>query len=156
MLTNPSLQPLTRFLGLLILGGLFLVIASCASIRSATYPSDYVYLDNKEVHQIMREMAASVDRLDALLKQTDVEANSKKEQVIGELDKLLEVSLGLGGGGYISNHRVITDNIDTFRRQVRIARKSVDNPQPDYSDTRHLAARCLDCHVKNVSNWGEF
>ena len=132
------------------------MITSCSTVRKATYPPGFVYLDNKQVHSSMQKMAISIDKIHQLLDTATITSDGRKSGVIEELDKIKQATDGLAASGIVSNHRVITDNIGAFRQELRMARQAVDTSAPDYTPTSKLVAQCLDCHVKNLASEDAF
>lgn len=123
---------------------------SCATVRKATYPPGFVYLDTGDVHNAMQKMAISVDRLDRLLQETAISSEKKNEEILSELDTIKRATDGMAANASISSHRVITDNIGRFRSRVDAANQAAKAAPPDYGLTASLVGECLACHVKNI------
>lgn len=135
----------------LLVNALFLLLASCTAIRSASYPPNFVYLDEKQVRSTMHKLAISIGKLDTLLQQPDTLAISRKDDVLTELDTIIVATDGMAADASISSHRLITDNMGRFRHSVWQARAAVEQDVPDYAPTSQLVTQCLDCHLRNIS-----
>ena len=129
---------------------LILGLASCSTIRKATYPPGFVYLDNEDVHSAMQKMAISIDRINTLLESPDMTPEQQNAEVIFELDQIREATEGMTAGAGISSHRVISDNLGRFRSRVGEARRDARASPPDYQATASLVRECLSCHIRNV------
>ncbi len=131
------------------------LLGACSTVRKATYPPNFVYLDNAEVHSAMQDMAISIDTLDKLLNSDTLDSENKNERVIETLDQLKSATDGMGANASISNHRIISDNMGSFRARVAEARVAASSDTPDYNLSGRLVAECLSCHVKNA-NYNSF
>ena len=132
------------------------LLTACAPVGKATYPPNFVYLDNARVHSAMQSMAISIDTLDKLLRQSTIDPQEKNRMVIEELNKLKETTDGLGANAPISSHRVISDNMGSFRARLAEAKTAASSDNPDYSLSGRLSTECLSCHVKNLNDTSFF
>ncbi len=124
-------------------------LSACASIRLATYPSDFVYLERSEITSDMQRMAVEIDRLDRLLQgEAALDVPDRQDRVLASLEEIGRVADRLGGGSAGSNHPLIDNNIDGFRDQVRLARRYAAADPPVYYPAGRLAGQCLACHVQ--------
>ncbi|MGI9319182.1 MAG: hypothetical protein ACR2QW_17785 [bacterium] len=121
---------------------------SCATVRKATYPPDFVYLEKQEVSSAMQKMAVSIGQLHRLLSDTAYQPASKKDDVLAELDKIETITRSLDTGGIQSNHPLIDQHMNGFRGQVLIARNAVQQDQPDYYPAGRLVGQCHGCHIQ--------
>ena len=127
----------------------FMAIAgSCAQVRKATYPPDFVYLEKKEVTSAMQKMAVSINKLHRMLSDTEYQQASKQQDVLTELDVIESVTRSLRTGGSQSNHPLIDQHMDNFRDQLLVAKNAAQRDPPDYYPAGRLVGQCQGCHIQ--------
>ena len=126
-----------------------LVLAgSCATVRKATYPPDFVYLEKQEISSSMQRMAVSINKLDRLLSDTGDQSVSKKDNVLLELNNIESITRNLGSSSNRSNHPLIDQHMDNFRDQLMMAKSAVGQDPPDYYPAGRLIGQCHGCHIQ--------
>jgi len=135
--------PLQLILLALLCAGLFL---GCAQIRKATYPSDFVYLEQKQIKTEMALLSLYMRQLDQILMDDSTVSSEQQQQILGILSKI-EASTGtLGAGNVRTNHLVIDDHIDQFRDEVYTAIHNASADPPNYFALGRLSGSCVGCH----------
>jgi hypothetical protein len=140
-----SASPIFRLISMVLIVA---VTGSCATVRKATYPSDFVYLEKQEVSSAMQKMAVSINKLDRLLLGTEHQPANKQQDVLAELDVIESVTRSLGTGASRSNHPLIDQHMDRFRDQLLIAKNAAQNDPPDYYPAGRLVGQCRGCHFQ--------
>jgi hypothetical protein len=102
------------------------------------------------LHSTLNKLAACIEKLDQLLQKTTEGSSIQKAKVIAELDAITQATDDLSASGSVSDHRVISDNMGSFREKVSQAKNAVNTEQPDYYLVGQLVGQCLDCHYKNT------
>jgi|GEM_PF-1674796 len=139
-----------------------LLLGACEQIRLLTYPADFVWLDERGVHDIMYRMADSMIRLDELIGQdgesAQLDADERERQrtaVDEELSALDEIATALAAGVSTeadgkslprTNHLLIDEHIDDFIDDVARARRFVAEQPPNYYAAGRLGGSCTGCH----------
>lgn len=121
--------------------------SACAAIREVTYPSDFTYLDTKQVRTTMDRFASGVARLDMLLAESNDNFARRREAIIVELRKMEKLSESLGAGYQKTNHLLLDEHIDEFRADVRGARLAAEQEPPSYYLVGRLTGSCTACHM---------
>lgn len=124
------------------------VLGGCAEIRKATYPPDFVYLENQEVRTSMQKMAISIGKLDRILSDPEHQSANKKEEVNAELSNIEIISRSLNTGGKESNHPLIDQHMENFRDKLSMARSAAQADPPDYYPAGRLVGQCQGCHIQ--------
>lgn len=136
-------SPLQLVLLALLCAGL---IAGCAQIRKATYPSDFVYLDRKQVTSEMALLSLYMRQLDQILLDDSTVSSEQQQQILGILSKIEKSSSKLGAGNVRTNHLVIDDHIDQFRTDIYTAIHNASANPPNYFALGRLSGSCVGCH----------
>jgi len=120
-------------------------IVGCSQIRELTYPDDFIYLENKQIKNLMREMSDSVERLSQLVSNSsDSEIDS--QQVIASLSELESISSRIIGGHTETNQLFISDHIEQFVSDIGTAKMFVKSTPPNYSKAKDISNSCQECH----------
>jgi len=120
-------------------------IVGCSQIRELTYPDDFIYLENKQIKNLMREMSDSVERLSQLVSNSpDSEIDS--QQVIASLSELESISSRIIGGHTETNQLFISEHIEQFVSDVGTAKMFVKSTPPNYSKAKDISNSCQECH----------
>ncbi len=122
------------------------LIAGCAQIRKATYPSDYVYLEQKEITNEMVLMSLYLREIDQILLDGATVSSEQQNRIIVVLNKISASASKLGGGNVRTNHLVLDDHIDEFRSEVNVALRDASSDPPNYFALGRLSGACLGCH----------
>jgi len=141
----------------LCLAAVLAFVGGCAEIRLFTYPSEFIYLDEQGVQDIMHEMASNVRRLNTLAsagpwQPGDQSRLSAMDAQLADIAAMLG-ALGVGAGLEIAerdrpqtNHLLIDDHVDEFLADVERARLFLQADPPDLFPAGSIAASCDGCH----------
>ncbi len=136
--------PVARWLLLLMLcAGL---IAGCAEMRKSTYPSDYVYLEKKEITGEMFQMSQYLREIDQILLDDSTVSSEQQKRIIVVLNKIGASANKLGGDNVRTNHLILDEHIDQFRSEVDLALRDASADPPNYFALGRLSGACLGCH----------
>ena len=135
--------PLQLILLALLGAGLFL---GCAQIRKTTYPSDFVYLEQKQVKTQMALLSLYLRQLDQILMDDLTVSSEQQQQIIAVLSKIEASTTTLGAGSVRTNHLVIDAHIDQFRDDVYSAINNASADPPNYFALGRLSGSCVGCH----------
>ncbi|MGA8260341.1 MAG: hypothetical protein WB783_09040 [Arenicellales bacterium] len=120
--------------------------AGCSMVRKVTYPPDFVYLNRSDVTGYMKRMSGDIWRIDDILSSSETVLPYQREKIITQLEDMQSVADKLGAGTVNTNHPFIDQNIDAFKRDVRLALQDVKSEPPAYYRAGRLSGRCLACH----------
>jgi hypothetical protein len=127
-----------------------LALCACAGlareVREYTYPQDFEYLDDAQIHSVMGRLAVGVRSLDALLAEGAPREEARRERVIEVLREMERASRALGSGDARSNHPRLDEGIDAFRERVAAARRGAEAQPPDYYLAGTVSGACRYCH----------
>lgn len=129
-----------------VIGGCVLLLTACSAVRKVTYPPDFVYLEHTDVTNSMRKMSVDIWRIDDILSSSETVLPYEREQIISVLTDMQGVADKLGAGTISTNHPFIDENIDSFKRDVKLALEDVKAEPPAYYRAGRLSGRCLACH----------
>lgn len=121
-------------------------LSGCAEFRKATYPADYVYLEEKEVTNEMIKLSIYMRQIDqALLDQSTIssEQQAKLVQLLTSIKASVEK---LDAGSVETNHLLLDDRIDLFRADVNVALRDTSADPPNYYSLGRLYGSCVACH----------
>ncbi|HSI05790.1 MAG: hypothetical protein ACAI38_17385 [Myxococcota bacterium] len=129
----------------LILSSLAVVACGAPEFRRITYPPSFVYVERRELNTVMWRFAAGVAALDRGLNPKDGSAVDR-EAVIVALRELDEAAARLPIAT-ATNHPMLAERADTFRRDIKLSLSQVEAPVPDVSLARSVTGACLYCHA---------
>ncbi len=141
--TSAGKSPLKLMLFALLCAGL---IAGCAQIRKATYPSDFVYLERKQVTSEMALLSLYMRQLDQILLDDSTVSSEQQRRILNILSKIEKSTTTLGAGNVRTNHLVIDDHIDQFRTDLYTAIHNASANPPNYFALGRLSGSCVGCH----------
>ena len=122
------------------------LVIGCAEIRRVTYPSDFVYLDRKQVRSQMASMSLYMREIDEILADNFAVNSEQQAQIIKLLNRI-DVSVErLGAGNVQTSHLLIDEHIDEFRADLRLAMRDASSDPPNYYALGRLAGSCTACH----------
>lgn len=123
-----------------------MLLAGCAEVRKVTYPSDFVYLEHKQVRSQMALMSLYMREIDDILAD-DLAVNSEQQgRIIHLLNKIDDATDLLGAGSVSTSHLLIDDHIDEFRADLQLALRDASSDPPNYYALGRLAGSCTACH----------
>ena len=132
-----------RFLIIILLT---ILAASCAQNRQETYPSNFVYLEQKQITSEMALLGDYMRQIDEILSD-DSTISSEQQAQIASILSLIDASTDLLGAGNVkTNHLIIDDHIDQFKTDVYLALRNARSDPPNYFPLGKLAGSCVACH----------
>ena len=123
-----------------------LLVAGCAQVRKATYPGDFVYLENKQIVSQMALMSFNMRQIEQALLDENAISSEQQAQIVMLLASIDASAEKLGAGSVRTNHLVLDDHIDDFRRDVAQAMRDASSDPPNYYALGKLAGSCVACH----------
>jgi hypothetical protein len=127
------------------------LIAGCADfpsrVRRHTYPPDFKYIARTEVRSAMQQLAFDVSRLDDLMRQPGPIEETRRARIAELLAAMDGTAQGLATHGRPTNHPLIADHLDGFRRELATARASIASERPNYYLVGSVSGACLVCHA---------
>ncbi|MCP4390016.1 MAG: hypothetical protein GY802_17110, partial [Gammaproteobacteria bacterium] len=117
-----------------------------AQIRKATYPSDFVYLERKQIRGEMALLSLYLRQLDQILLDGSTVSSEQQRRILAILSKIDASATTLGAGNVRTNHLVIDDHIDQFRNDVYTAIHNASASPPNYFALGRLSGSCVGCH----------
>ena len=122
------------------------LVIGCAEIRQVTYPSDFVYLDRKQVRSQMASMSLHMREIDKILADNLAVNSEQQAQIIKLLNRIDASAERLGAGNVQTSHLLIDEHIDDFRADLRLALRDASSDPPNYYALGRLAGSCTACH----------
>ncbi len=124
-----------------------LAVGACGApeLRSVMYPPSFVYVERRELNSVMWRFAAGVAALDRGLEPKDG-GDVDLAAVAAALRELDDAATRLPVATS-TNHPMLADRADRFRRDIRLALSNVEAPVPDVGLARSVAGACLYCHA---------
>jgi len=126
---------------------LALSVSGCDTIRKATYPPDYHYLEKRDVAASMWRLSGSIIRLDQMLADDVEPGPHTRESIIEELRAIEVAARAVSAEGMPTHHLQFDRQMDRFLEDVRRARMHVQHEPPNYFLAGRLAGSCSGCHV---------
>jgi hypothetical protein len=127
-----------------------LALCACAGlareVREYTYPRDFEYLTEGEIHSAMGQLAVHVRALDALLAEGETRGGAQRDEVVELLRAMEQDTRVLGSGDVRSNHPMLDEGIDAFRERVASARREAQADPPSYYLAGTVSGACRYCH----------
>jgi hypothetical protein len=122
------------------------VLCGCSQFRKATYPGDFVYLEDKQVTNEMIMLSIYMRQIDQILLEQSTISSDQQAKLV-QLLSSIEVSVEkLGAGSVETNHLLIDDRIDKFKSDVNIALRDTSADPPNYYSLGRLYGSCVACH----------
>ena len=122
------------------------LLIGCAQFRKATYPSDFVYLEENQIRSEMALLSLYMRQIDAILLDDSTVSSEQQGQIIKILSKVDKSVDSLGAGNIRTNHLVLDDNIDQFKSDVTVALRDASSDPPNYFALGRLSGGCVACH----------
>ena len=122
------------------------LLFSCAQIRKATYPDDYVYLEQKQITSKMALLSFYMRKIDEILLEDSTISSDQQTRIEDILVSMGETVDSLGTGNVQTSHLVIDDHLDQFRSDLNLALYNVRAEPPNYFALGKLSGSCAACH----------
>lgn len=122
------------------------VLLGCATIRKATYPQDYVYLERKQVRSEMALLSLYLRQIDEILLDNTAISSDQQARIVSILESIDASADKLGASGIVTNHLVIDQYMDRFKSDVSVALNDVRADPPSYFALGKLSGGCVACH----------
>lgn len=135
-----------HFGSMIIICLLSVLLAGCAQVRKVTYPRDFVYLDQSLVQTAMQRMSLAIRNIDQIMIRGEPVSPVDQQRIRQSLATIDEVSDSLGPGNLQTNHLLIDEHIDDFKREVRNAVRTANATPPSFYPAARLSASCFGCH----------
>ena len=123
------------------------LLIGCAQIRKATYPSDFVYLEQNQIRSEMALLSLYMRQIDEILLDDSTVSSEQQEKIIKILSKVDDSVDTLGAGNVRTNHLVLDDHIDQFKSDVTVALRDASSDPPNYFALGRLSGGCVACHM---------
>ena len=133
-----------RWLVISIVGAGLLI--GCAQIRKATYPTDFVYLEQTQIRSEMALLSFYMRQIDEILLDDSTVSSEQQGQIVKILSKIDNSVDSLGAGNIRTNHLVLDDHIDQFKSDVTVALRDASSDPPNYFALGRLSGSCVACH----------
>jgi hypothetical protein len=117
-----------------------------ALVRRHTYPPNFQYITQDQLHSTMWQLADSVRRLDAVMRQPGPIDAARRADIESQLRAMLDTTTALQSDGRPTNHPLLTAHLDRFRRDVTLALAGVEANPPSYYLVGSVSGACLTCH----------
>jgi len=141
---TPGIRQIQLFAIVLLCSGL---LFSCAQIRKATYPDDYVYLEQKQVTSKMALLSFYLRKIDEILLEDSTINSEQQERIADILMSMSDIVDTLGKTAEAqTSHLVIDDHLDQFRSDLNLALYNVRADPPNYFALGKLSGSCAACH----------
>jgi hypothetical protein len=141
---TPGIRQIQLFAIVLLGSGL---LFSCAQIRKATYPDDYVYLEQKQVTSKMALLSFYLRKIDEILLEDSTINSEQQERIADILVSMSDIIDTLDQAGEAqTSHLVIDDHLDQFRSDLNLALYNVRADPPNYFALGKLSGSCAACH----------
>ena len=140
---NPGRKQVRWLVTSLVGAGLLI---GCAQIRKATYPSDFVYLEDKEVKSKMALMSFYMRQIDEILLDDSIVSSEQQGRILNILSLIDANADSLGAGSVRTNHLLIDSHIDQFKSDLTVATRDASSDPPNYFALGKLSGSCVACH----------
>jgi len=125
-------------------------LVACANVaalvRRHTYPPNFQYITRDQLHSTMWQLADSVHALDAVMRQPGPIDESRRADIESRLRAMLDTTTVLQSDGRPTNHPLLTEHLDRFRRDVTLALAGIKADPPNYYLVGSVSGACLTCH----------
>jgi len=125
-------------------------LAACtevpALLRRHTYPPDFKYIDRTQLRSAMWQLADDVSALDGVMRAPGPIDAARRADVERLLTAMLVATSALQSQGRPTNHPLMSDHVEGFRRDVTQALAAVRADPPNYYLVGTVSGTCLTCH----------
>ncbi len=122
------------------------LLIGCAQVRKATYPSDFVYLEQTHIRSEMALLSFYMRQIDEILLDDSTVSSEQQGKIIKILSQVDKSVDSLGAGNIRTNHLVLDDHIDQFKTDVTAALRDASSDPPNYFALGRLSGSCVACH----------
>jgi hypothetical protein len=126
------------------------LLTACADVpallRRHSYPPNFKYITDAQLHSVMWQLAADVNALDALMRRPGPIDAPRRMEVERLLTAMRDASGTLEVQGRPTNHPLISDHLSDFRRNLVQALNGVESEPPNYYLVGAVSGACLPCH----------
>ena len=130
-------------------GALVACAGFSAWLRQYTYPPDFEYITQEQLRSTMWQLARQVRELQLLMLEPTSTNERQRQKVVELLMTMEHTTSQLNTSGRPSNHPVIDHNLDALRRDIALARASVEKNPPNYFLVGSVTGACVYCHRGN-------
>jgi hypothetical protein len=117
-----------------------------ARLRRHTYPPSFKYIGRAELRSAMWQLASGVAQLDDVMREPGPIDEARRARIGQLLAAMEDATRDLATHGRPTNHPLIADHLDGFRRTLAAARAAVASERPSYYLVGSVAGACLGCH----------
>ena len=126
------------------------LLAACTELppllRRHTYPPNFKYIDRTQLSSAMWQLADDVSALDRVMRQPGPIDAARRADVERLLTAMLAATSALQAQGRPTNHPLMSDHVEGFRRDVTQALAAVRADPPNYYLVGTVSGTCLTCH----------
>jgi len=115
-------------------------------LRGHTYPPSFNYISAEQMKSTMWALAGHAEELDQLMNESSEGDEALQAQVIRLLGEMDRDAQALGPGDWPSNHPRVSRNVESFRRELRDARRTAELDPPNYFLAGSVTGACVQCH----------
>ena len=103
--------------------------------------------DVEDVHASMWKMARAVERVNVIMRRSDTPLTSiEQQEVLHLLDEMEVVATRLATDGARDAHPLLGKNIDLFRADLALSRRTAAANPPNFYMAGTIAGACAYCH----------
>ena len=113
------------------------------TVRSATYPPDFAYIERANIRTEMHTLAAKIQALDAALREPEP---SRRDHVRLLLVDIERTARGLQPGRSDTNHPLLDAHLPALIEDVVASRRAVEHEPPSYFLAGSVVGSCVYCH----------
>ena len=114
-------------------------------VRSVTYPPDFHYISQQEIHTTMGQLAAEVSVLEAVMEKEGGPQPEDRATVVAALERMDRLAAELAKGTR-SNHPRIGADAPRLRETIDRALVSARTGSSSYYDVGRVVGGCMYCH----------
>lgn len=121
------------------------VMAAClpGCARQDDYPRQLDYIS--EINRAMQNLSSQMEQLDDLTRAGEPAPQARGE-IVAVLGRMDQSAARLEASGWPSTHPPFDTRLDSFRRDIGLAREAAEREPPDYSRARAMQQACATCH----------
>lgn len=129
------------------------MLLACADfpqwLRQRTYPPEFNYITQEKLRSKMWQLAGEVRELNVLMQDSTPIDERRRADIIKLLTAMERTTDDLKAEGRSSNHPLIDANLAPFRRDISLARDTVQKNPPNYFLVGSITGACMYCHSGN-------